>query len=186
MEKKYHLSPIVYAIFWCCSVVWVFFFGFMLGQSKISHKDIPFLRTILPERTAVPISENELTYSTLLKQTNDPIVVPNDADVVEKHTTTLTQKAIQEPATSTITETGLYRFSLQLVAVQQKSSAETYVKKLQKADIPSAIIETSKNNIVWYRVYTTFEGTVEAFNAFKDKLATLGILDTILREKTAL
>ena len=185
MEKKYYLSPIVYAIFWCCSVVWVFFFGFMLGQSKISHKDIPFLQTILPEHTTVPITENELTYSTLLKQTNDPIVVPNDADIIEKNNTTIAQKAVQEPPTST-TETGLYRFSLQLVAVQQKSSAETYVKKLQKADIPSTIIETSKNNIVWYRVYTTFEGTVEAFNAFKDKLTTLGILDTILREKTAL
>lgn len=175
------------------SVIWIFFLGFSLGQNEAPETAVPFLATMLPKQELVynkelPVTENELTYSTILQKPNTPIVVPNDANVIEKDKT---PTALQTPLESTqnivqnVKTQGeqLYKFSLQLLAVKQKKSAEEYRDKLRQQGIATELVEASMNDISWYRVYTTFTGTVIQLNGFKDKLASFGIVDTILRER---
>lgn len=193
MKFSLFLKPLTYIIFWCISVVFIFFVGFYLGQNETPQTALPFLASMLPEQELVqngviPVTENELTYSTILQKSNTPIVVPNDANVVEKDKKSITQASSQESLPNIIQSANLsqeqkYKFSLQLIAVKQRKSAEEYRDRLKQENISTEIVETSKNDISWYRIYTTFTGTVAQFNTFKDRLASLGIVDTILRER---
>ena len=193
MKFSLLLKPITYVIFWSISVVWVFFLGFSLGQNEAPQTAMSFLASVLPEQEDIqqrvrPVTENELTYSTILQQPYTPIVVPNDANVVEKDKKSIRQSSSEESLHNIIqranpSQEQKYKFSLQLLAVKQRKSAEEYRDRLQQNNINTEIVEVSKNNISWYRVYTTFTGSVAQFNSFKDTLASLGIVDTILRER---
>ena len=193
MKFSLLLKPITYVIFWSISFVWVFFLGFSLGQNEAPQTAMSFLASVLPEQEDIqqrvrPVTENELTYSTILQQPYTPIVVPNDANVVEKDKKSIRQSSSEESLHNIIqranpSQEQKYKFSLQLLAVKQRKSAEEYRDRLQQNNINTEIVEVSKNNISWYRVYTTFTGSVAQFNSFKDTLASLGIVDTILRER---
>ncbi|MDE7468925.1 MAG: SPOR domain-containing protein [Desulfovibrionaceae bacterium] len=195
MKFSLFLKPATYIVFWCISVVWIFFLGFSFGQNEAPQSTLPFLTSILPEQEnsssgVIPVTENELTYSTILQKSNTPIVVPNDMNVVEKDKKLNVQAPTPEVVHTNIIQHAelsreqKYKFSLQLLAVKQRKSAEEYRDKLQQENIPTEIVEASKNDVSWYRVYTTFTGTVSQFNSFKDRLTSLGIVDTILRERT--
>ncbi|MGL4722384.1 MAG: SPOR domain-containing protein [Desulfovibrionaceae bacterium] len=199
MKYSLFMRPLLYLLSGIVLILWVFFLGFIIGQGNVPQKQLPFIKSFLKEpslisqNTIIPVTEKELTYSNILQDTAQPLVIPEDSGVVQKKQNPTIPKISQKSTIDNVIDSVIpsstsqtYSFSLQLLALKDKAAADMTMKKLHDNGISTELVQVERNSISWFRLYTTFTGTVKEYESFKDSLANLGIVDTLLRERTLL
>ena len=189
-------------------LVWAFIFGVMIGRGHNPEETVPKLAKVMPspekktELAARPdvIKPQDLGYRETLKSkepAREPKTAPQQAPPKEESPSKTappvkpetpkaeeTPKPVQQNTPPSANDETVYDFLYQVAASNNKQASETLRKKLDASGLTTRIVQSESNGTTWNRILVVFRGTPDDTRMLRDKLATLGITQAILREKT--
>jgi cell division septation protein DedD len=189
-------------------LIWVFVLGVLLGRGYRPENDVPELSRFIPEPPAADIATDarpalkdnevlkaeELDYMKSLHQKPPepsrrekpkpkPKPVPKASSKTPRE---VVRKAAVCPPSSTTTSSpkGMYDYTYQVAAFQERTSAAAFTRRLKKRGLRPGTESVQVGGKTWIRVLVHFRGRPEETARLKDVLQSMGISRVIMRGKT--